>query len=465
MKKIKALCMLLLMLMFIVTPFRSLQFETFASVGDIIVSTQKELNDALKKTGNARIIIKYSSGKALKIKAGNYKKKSVVIEASSAKVSNYGEFKDIKIKDAVRFIENGSNNKINIADAAADIKIGPDSFGDELIYNCKDGELTLEIKGTINSLALKSSVTADIYGKTTEPIKVKGSNGYADVMTKIKLDAEQKGEAFYTFGTGSEGSVLKIKNTDDIFVDNFTKNNVFIEMSENAGKSVKKIILPEDESFSAKKYDGRYDERDETEDNEKADETVETNPESDNKTEKNDASENKEDQRVIQSPVVTDTRSGFEKLKEYTLNNGDYDYDNDEYSLIVMTDTDNSDVSMWISLNYIMFTDEIQCMFIVYRKSDSSSACTTLDLNEQGISGNAVFMMKYLYDDYLMASDTSFFNMSSYKSGDNVFTSKNLSSEMRGLANKMINLQMLMLETEARKAGTTMTELGFKYYS
>ena len=87
-----------------------------ASTKTVTVTTQKQLDAALKNKNVTGITIKTSKGVTFSIKSADYGKKTLTVNAAKATVTNAADFKALNIKDAKTFNEKGDSNKINITD-------------------------------------------------------------------------------------------------------------------------------------------------------------------------------------------------------------------------------------------------------------------------------------------------------------------------------------------------------------
>lgn len=82
----------------------------------VTVKTQKQLDAALKDTKVTDIVIKTSKTISLKIKDGDYEKKSLSVSAPKATINNYGDFKKITVTDGKSLTDRGDGNNIVIND-------------------------------------------------------------------------------------------------------------------------------------------------------------------------------------------------------------------------------------------------------------------------------------------------------------------------------------------------------------
>jgi len=87
-----------------------------AAVRTVTVSTQKQLNRALKNNKVKSIVIKTDKPVKFTIGATSYAKKSLTVNAPEATVNNRGDFKKITVQDGKKFTDHGEGNQITISD-------------------------------------------------------------------------------------------------------------------------------------------------------------------------------------------------------------------------------------------------------------------------------------------------------------------------------------------------------------
>ena len=90
--------------------------DVYAATKTVTVSTQKDLNAALKDNKIKKIIIKSPSKKSFTIKQGSYKKKTLIVNGAKLNVTNAGKFQSITIKDASKYTEAAKNNAVKVTD-------------------------------------------------------------------------------------------------------------------------------------------------------------------------------------------------------------------------------------------------------------------------------------------------------------------------------------------------------------
>lgn len=137
-----------------------------------VVTTQKELEKALKKNSLKKLVIQGSKSTQLTIPKGEYPNVDLVVKAPKSDVTNYGTFRSIAIvamKNGT-YMEAANRNNIRLISSKASVKV-------------QDG-------CTIQKLTItKKSVSAFILGGDIErlnvnarsTLKIKGSSGHASV--------------------------------------------------------------------------------------------------------------------------------------------------------------------------------------------------------------------------------------------------------------------------------------------
>ena len=173
----------------------------------VTVSTQKQLDKALKSSKYTKITIKSSAKKTLKIKSGKYTKKQLVVKGSKLTVSNAGQFKSVTITDASKYTEAAKNNKITVSD--------------------KKLSLVLDKKASVKSIKItKASAAITISGKCTKvtPVTVTGKSAKLTSSVGVKVTASAN--ATITLKKGAEKSTVKIGKNATVKVVNKIKKTI-----------------------------------------------------------------------------------------------------------------------------------------------------------------------------------------------------------------------------------------------
>ncbi len=207
------------------------------------VSTQKQLNAALKNSKVKRIVIKTKKALSFKIRSASYNGKKLVINAPKATIVNRGNFNNIQISDAKKYTERGTDNAIISKDPnklslfipagveAASVKVnhpqgsvtlcGTGTLEHVTYISARavtiakgmtvdklsvQGDAKLQIEGSVNEISVDKVVDLKISGSTTTSPKVivtENAAGSAIVADGVTLTIENKtGDADANKDTG-----------------------------------------------------------------------------------------------------------------------------------------------------------------------------------------------------------------------------------------------------------------------
>lgn len=183
-----------------VTPVRIKVYVKAAGVtaGEITVSTQAELEAALKSGKYGKIVIKTDAGAELTVPAGDYKKVDLVIDAPNANVTNKGQFHEVILKGkAVQYTENGRDNVIRILADEADFKIAENTKVEKVVFEGK------KIKTQMGA----GSKIASVVNETEENIVITTPGGVETIPagTEDKTIETEAGTSGSGSGSGNVG--------------------------------------------------------------------------------------------------------------------------------------------------------------------------------------------------------------------------------------------------------------------
>ncbi len=225
----------------------------------VTVTTQEELNAALKMKDVSSILIKTSEKIDLKIKKGDYTKVKLTIESPKAAISNYGSFSQIVIKSAKRFYEAASGNDITVYDNKLYIKIAKKAIIQSLYVNKENASITVTNKNRIEDLRLRKTCRLDLrYGTvgkltvnapseillkgTTEvllPVTVKKAGEGTTISTTRPVKVNAYGDFNLVTENGAENSTVKLKrNTAGVSIVNNSEGKVTITGFDGAKATV-----------------------------------------------------------------------------------------------------------------------------------------------------------------------------------------------------------------------------------
>ena len=205
----------------------------------ITVSTQKQLNAALKNNNVKRIIIKTKKAVKFKISSVSNSKK-LTINAPKATVVNGGNFKKVLIKDAKKYTELGKANAITVSDPNTLTMIVPEGVTTKSVILAGDeGKVKLSGKGTLDSLTVNNDLELTVAKNVTvDKLKVESDASLKINGTVNEIDVEISEIEVNISGTTTTTPKLIVNGEDttitsDVKVD--VKANTDVELKLNEG--------------------------------------------------------------------------------------------------------------------------------------------------------------------------------------------------------------------------------------
>ena len=214
------------------------------------VSTQKELETALKTKNLTKLTIQTEDEAAFTIPEGTYDKVALTVDAPKADVINFGKFKSINIK-AIKpntWKENASGNAIKITAVDARIVVEAGASLAKVSVTQDGGKIKIEATGTIDAIeisapvivdlavdgkvgevAVKAAAVVSVEGNTTEavPIKVSENATGATLSSSTPVEVEAATDVSLTLEKGAEGSKVEATGeTTQVAVKNDTTEAV-----------------------------------------------------------------------------------------------------------------------------------------------------------------------------------------------------------------------------------------------
>lgn len=173
------------------------------------VSTQKQLDAALKDAKIGTITIKTSAKKSLEVKKGNYVKKALTINAPKASIKNSGVFKSVAVKDAATFTENAKGNSLKVTDSKLNIVIGKSASIKKITLAKSGAKDTITVNGILKALTVsaKSSVSLKGSTKTKTTVNIKATDSKITSDNKIAVVAYKPAEVILK--ENAKGSTIK----------------------------------------------------------------------------------------------------------------------------------------------------------------------------------------------------------------------------------------------------------------
>lgn len=195
--------------------------ETDTVVADkaVTAGTQKELEKVLKDPEVAQITIKAKKGKTLTIPEGDYSRISLEINGAKVKVNNYGTFKKVVIRDALKYMEMASGNTIKVIDKKLTLGVEKGAEVKSLSLSKKDSINTVVIRGKVKKLTVTKAATVKltVHGtldkfnvENTTDIVIKG-NTREKILVHANADVKLKNNTTKTIQiTEVDGTIKKV---------------------------------------------------------------------------------------------------------------------------------------------------------------------------------------------------------------------------------------------------------------
>ena len=226
------------------------------------VTTQEELNTALKNTNITNLILKTDQKEKYIIPEGKFENVSLTVDAPNADVENYGNFKSITIKQiaADTWTENAKNNVLILDAAAGHVVVPADAGIKEIRVVNSNSSFKLEVQGNIDKISIDSiskvdinmsgtlgimevnnRATVSISGSSASPViinvgeKADGTTINSYVKTSVTASADTE----INLSKGAEGSSVKTENSEkSVEVTNNTDQAVTVSNKEGKDQSV-----------------------------------------------------------------------------------------------------------------------------------------------------------------------------------------------------------------------------------
>ena len=194
----------------------------------VTVTTQKQLNKALKDKSVSSITLKTSKAKSFTIADADYGKKTLVVDAPKSSVSNAGDFKKITIKDGKKFTERGEENVFVVKDKnKLSMLIGKQASDAKITVSSAGKSITIGGSGDVKAITVNDAanviVNQKISGKPSIVV-----NDSAKISVGAKADVYLNSKAEVTIA-GEVGSVFAKADASISIVKDATVSNLHIE--------------------------------------------------------------------------------------------------------------------------------------------------------------------------------------------------------------------------------------------
>lgn len=176
-----------------------------------VVSTDKEIAQALSKRGLKKLIIDNSTTqKMLTIPKGKYSNVDLVVRLPKGELENHGVFKSITIEQISpnTYFEKAIGNIIKVVCKKAHIEIDEDASV-SIILPKENEDTAIENNGTIKKLEVNTTGKVEITGLSQEKISVE-ITAEVTISSTIKLDIDATSRFDINVRPGAEGTEITV---------------------------------------------------------------------------------------------------------------------------------------------------------------------------------------------------------------------------------------------------------------
>ena len=257
-KGFKSIIVLMLALALIVGSFPTASYAAKKSKS-ITVSSQKELEKALKSGKYTKITLSTDAKGKITVPKGDFGNVKLVIKAPNATIKNKSNVKKLTIADAKSFTEYASGNTISISDNKLKFTTSKDAEVKSLAVAAKDAAITIanngSIKkvdvtkpatlkivekgeGTVGKLYLNAETDVSISGKNAAQTTVAVYDGGAgsSIASSVDVKLVAYADADVKLSKGAENSNITVKN-EDVKLDVQNKTGDAVEIATPDGKT------------------------------------------------------------------------------------------------------------------------------------------------------------------------------------------------------------------------------------
>ncbi len=209
-------------------------------VNKVMVTTQKELEEALSQTVKGQEETELTIGKEavnLTIPSGDYQTVDLLVDAPKADIVNNGVFRSIMIQSIASdtWTENAKGNKIAVYAAAGRVVIPSEAMLDEVVIKSEHSNFIIEVQGTVKHIAVEgtSDVRLKVSGEVSEvqldgrtkleiegqsektiPVRIGENADGTQVTSNVSVAVETNAVAEINLQKGAEGSTVKADSTE-----------------------------------------------------------------------------------------------------------------------------------------------------------------------------------------------------------------------------------------------------------
>lgn len=246
--------------------------EVYGASNAVTVSTQKQLDKALKDKKVKKITVKTKSKKTLSIKKGSYTAKTLVIQGAKLTIKNAGKFKAIKVADAASYKEAAKNNSITVTDSKLTLTVDQSATVAGLTFAKANAKNTVKVNGTVKKIDVTKKTDLTLSGSTTKAVVVNAKAADSKVTSSVKVTVNASKDVAVKLNKGAEASKVNVTSKNAaVDVKNNTTKDVAVKKADGTTEKVKKGASLEIGNTASSDTDKKDEEKKEDED--KKDET------------------------------------------------------------------------------------------------------------------------------------------------------------------------------------------------
>ncbi len=217
------------------------------TVTDATVTTQAELDEALKTSTITKITIKPTTAVNFVIPANTYNNVDLIVDAPLSDIENSASFKSITVENikAETWTEKGSNNAFTWKAAKGRLAIAKGAVVKSVSIPTTKAKVDIDVQeGTLNVVNVSSDAEVSITGKLAEgaaavAISFSATATNAKLTTAIKAAVTTFAKIAAVFQKGAEDSTIKLEAVNiSVLVTNNTVKAIVVTKNNNTLQSV-----------------------------------------------------------------------------------------------------------------------------------------------------------------------------------------------------------------------------------
>lgn len=217
------------------------------TVTDATVTTQAELDEALKTSTITKITIKPTTAVNFVIPANTYNNVDLIVDAPLSDIENSASFKSITVENikAETWTEKGSNNAFTWKAAKGRLAIAKGAVVKSVSIPTTKAKVDIDVQeGTLNVVNVSSDAEVSITGKLAEgaaavAISFSATATNAKLTTAIKAAVTTLAKIAAVFQKGAEDSTIKLEAANiSVVVTNNTVKAIVVTKNNNTLQSV-----------------------------------------------------------------------------------------------------------------------------------------------------------------------------------------------------------------------------------